>query len=76
MEGQRDIRGTTEVVARREGRSATEVEACPGGRHVTNGAVAVVGGGVVLAARMDSDGEAPTFCYVIMVAGGGMINKI
>ena len=43
---------------------------------MTDGAVEVVGGGVVLAAKMDSDGEAPAFWPAIMIANGGMINKI
>ena len=42
---------------------------------MTDGAMVVVGGGVVLAVRMDSDGEAPAFWLAIMITGGGMINK-
>ena len=38
--------------------------------------MAVAGGGVVLAARMDFNGEAPAFWSAIMVASGGMINRI
>ena len=82
MEGQRDGRGATEVVARQKGRSETEVEAqregisATGWKGVTDDALVVTGGGAILAARMDSDGEAPAFWYAIMVTGGGMINKI